>query len=143
MMSSINVPFITINNQIIYQGDYVVAILSQNYSDEEGDPFDDQEEVMGRIYITDKIDDKNRRAIYICQHQYDGEHIGNKYGYPFSWHVLIDYTSGELISGDTHSLRGATNEEIIKHLQENITVPVTQDDDPMPADWKYEDTLPF
>lgn len=143
------VKFIIVNDEIIYQGDYVVATVSESFEDDEGNEIDHTTDVIGRIHMSDKESDNGLTA-HVCQHMFDGESIGNKYGYPFSWHLRINPTTGEITTGDTSALRKAKYEEVIEHikesnhyLREGELPAVSEDDDPMPVDWKYEDRLPF
>lgn len=147
-----HVRFITIDDQIIYQGDYVSAIITTGCTNDESETFDDTSYVIGRIHISEKVDDDSTVIVHICQNQYDGASIENKYGYLFSWHALVNTITGEVITDDTYSLKKATYEQVVEHIKKNNQylrngeVPeliLQEDDDPMPSDWKYDDKLPF
>lgn len=135
-----------INTDLFYSGDYVIGSIPFTYTDDKtGEEVDDVQEVFGRVYIKDFLDESY--TFYICQNRHDGEYCGEEhsFGYRCSWVAKVN-SDGKITSCDLRDMRHATIEEIVSNFKKTekvAPVVVMEDDDPMPDSWSTDEELPF
>lgn len=148
--------YVIINGVVFLHGEKVrFQPINDNYS-EEGEEYDLDEEVIGKISILDADDAKpanktyvqTSKTFYVCQNEYDGSHPAylDRFEYKYSWHVTVD-NNGNITSVDTKYIKKLVVEEetLCRPCKDVHNFFIFEDDiiddDVMPDDWFCEEDL--
>ena len=140
--------YVIINGLVFLYGEKVRFQPITDNHDEEGEEYDLDEEVIGRISMLDADDKKPAKIFYVCQDEYDGSYPDDldRFGYKYSWHVVVN-ENGSITSGDTKYIKKLVVEEetLCRPCKDVDNFFIFEDDiiddDVMPDDWFCEEDL--
>ena len=141
--------YVIINGLVFLHGEKVKFKPITNSSSEEGEEYDLDEEVIGKISIQEKdVTELRTWQFHVCQNDYNGACPDDldRFEYNYSWHVSVNDDS-YVISSDTRYIKKLEVEEetLCRPCKDVNNFFIFEhdiiDDDVMPDDWFCEEDL--
>jgi len=141
--------YVIINGLVFFHGEKVKFKPITNNNGEEGEEYDLDEEVIGKISIQDEdLKDLRTWHFHVCQDEYNGAQPNDLhlFEYKYSWHINVD-NDGNVSSIDTRYIKKLEVEEetLCRPCKDVNNFFIFEDDiiddDVMPDDWFCEEDL--